>query len=110
MEFYIEGSVNGETGTLSIIGRCGDEPIAAGTEFRAIFRPRARKYPDELDSPREVEECRDVQITVGFVEAYGKRVEFLPAHMTGVLRCPNASLDLVPGGWVLTDECVKSQV
>lgn len=103
MEFYISGSVNGESGFLSIIGRCGNEPVRPGMEFRAILREKPRSYPEGLALPREIAECKHLHIKVQEVEAYGKKVDVLPAHTTGVLRCVDYSVDLVPGGWILTD-------
>lgn len=106
MEFYISASVHGESGLLSIIGRCGSQPVRPGDEFRAIIHERPRHYPEGLESPREIEECREVRIKVKEVEAYGKKVDVLPANTTGVLRCDDYSLELVPGGWILIDQCV----
>jgi hypothetical protein len=108
MEFYISGSVNGETGFLSIIGRCGKEPIRPGVEFHAILKEKPRLYPDGLELPREIEKCKSIRIKVQEVEVYGKKVEMLPANTTGVLRCVDYSVDLVPGGWILTDQCVTA--
>lgn len=108
MEFYVSGSVRGEAGLLSIIGRCGDEPIRPGDEFRAIFREKPRQYPEGLESPREIEQCRDLRVAVQEIEAYGKTMDFLPPHMTGILRCANSSVELVPGGWTLTDQCATA--
>jgi hypothetical protein len=108
MEFHISGSVHGETGLLSIIGRCGNEPIRPGAEFRAILKERPRSYPDGLELPREIEKCKDILIRVQEVEVYGKKAEILPANTTGVLRCADHSIDLVPGGWILTDQCVTA--
>ena len=108
MEFYISGSVHGETGFLSIIGRCGNEPIRPGVEFRAILREKPRLYPDGLESPREIESCKSIRIKVREVEVYGKQVESLPANTTGVLRCFDCSVELVPGGWILTDQCATA--
>lgn len=109
MEFHISGSVRGESGLLSIVGRCGEEPVRPGTEFRAIFRIKPRAYPAGFESPGEVEECRDLHITVSEVESCGKSVEALPPNMTGILRCADSSVELVPGGWVLTDQCVSAK-
>ena len=109
MEFLISASANGESGFLSIIGRCGDQPVRPGVEFRAIMREKPRAYPDGLEWPREIEECRMVHITVKEIEAFGKRVEVLPANATGVLRCSESSVELVPGGWILTDQCVAAK-
>jgi hypothetical protein len=106
MEFYISGSVHGESGFLSIIGRCGSESVRPGAEFRALLREKPRSYPEGLELPREIEECKNVHIKVQEVEAYGKKVDVLPANTTGVLRCVDYSMDLVPGGWILTDQCV----
>ena len=108
MEFYISGSLRGESGLLSIIGRCGKEPVRPGAEFRAVFREKPRRYPDGLELPREIDECKNLRIKVHEIEAYGKKVDFLPANMTGVLRCKDYSVDLVPGGWILTDQCVSA--
>lgn len=108
MEFYISDSVHGETGFLSIIGRCGDEPIRPGVEFHAILKEKPRSYPDGLESRREIEKCKSISIKVQEVEVYGKRAEVLPANTTGVLRCVDYSVDLVPGGWILTDQCVAA--
>ena len=108
MEFYISGSVNGESRILSVIGRCGSQPIRPGAEFCALVREKPRRYPDGLESPREIEECRSVNIKVTEVEAYGKKVDVLPPNTTGVLRCADYSVDLVPGGWILTDQCVTA--
>ena len=105
MEFYISGSVHGETGFLSIIGRCGNEPIRPGVEFRAILREKPRLYPNGFESPREIEACKSILIKVREVEVYGKKVESLPPNTTGVLRCDDYSVELVPGGWILTDQC-----
>jgi hypothetical protein len=101
--------VNGESHILSVIGRCGNQPIRPGAEFRAILREKPRRYPDELESPSQIEECRSVHIKVSEVEAYGKKVDVLPAGTTGVLRCAEYSVDLVPGGWILTDQCVTAK-
>jgi hypothetical protein len=109
MEFYISGSVHGESGCLSIIGRCGTEPIAVGAEFRVIFREKARGYPQGLEAPREIEQCKNIHIKIQEVEAYGKKVAFLPPNATGVLRSKDYSEDLVPGGWILTDQCVVTK-
>ena len=109
MEFYISGSAHGEPGFLSIIGRCGSQPLRPGVEFRAMMREKPRQYPAGLESPREIEECRSVHIKVKEVEAYGKKVDVLPANTTGVLRCVDSSVDLVPGGWILTDQCVAAE-
>ena len=106
MEFYISGSVRGETGGLSIVGRCGGTPVGPGLEFRAMFLEKPRQYPHGLERPREIAECRDVHIRIQEVEAYGKTVDALPANATGVLRCTEDSGTLVPGGWILTDQCV----
>lgn len=108
MEFYISGSVQGETGLLSIIGRCGNEPIRPGVEFRAILQEKLRPYPDGLELPREIEKCKSVRIRVQEVEVYGKKVDILPANTAGVLRCDAYSVELVPGGWILTDQCVTA--
>ena len=108
MEFYISDSVHGESGLLSIIGRCGSEPIRPGVEFRAILKEKPRQYPDGLEMPREIEKCKSIRIRVQDVEAYGKKVAFLPANTTGILRCADYSVDLVPGGWILTDQCVTA--
>ena len=108
MEFYISGSVHGETGFLSIIGRCGNEPIRPRVESRAILREKPRLYPDGLESPREIEACKSIRIKVREVEVYGKKVESLPANTTGVLRCIDCSGELVPGGWILTDQCATA--
>jgi hypothetical protein len=62
-----------------------------------------------LESPLEVEECQDLEITVRAVEAYGKTLDVLPANTTGVLRCEASAIELVPGGWVLTDRCVRAK-
>jgi hypothetical protein len=110
MEFYVSGSVHGESGILSIIGRCGNQPVQPGLEFRAIFREKPRPYPDGLELPREIDACKNIHIKVQEIEAYGKRVDVLPANMTGVLRCVDYSVDLVPGGWILTDQCVAANV
>lgn len=105
MEFYISGSVNGASGLLSIIGRCGSEPVRPGAEFRTILLEKPRSYPEGLEQPREVEKCLDIRVKVQAVEAYGKAVSFLPANSTGVLRCAEYSVDLVPDGWILSDRC-----
>lgn len=104
MEFFISGSVHGESGLLSIIGRCGSQPVRPGVEFHAMVREKPRHYPDGLERPREIEECRSIHIKVKEIEAYGRTVQVLPANTTGVLRCSDFS-DLVPGGWILTDQC-----
>jgi hypothetical protein len=109
MEFYITGSVFGESGALSIIGRCGSQAVRPGAEFRAMIREKPRHYPDGLDSPREIEECKTISIKVKEIEAYGRKVDVLPANTTGVLRCVEHSLDLVPGGWILTDQCAATE-
>jgi hypothetical protein len=108
MEFYVSDSVHGETGFLSIIGRCGNEPIRPGVEFRAILKEKPRPYPDGLELPREIEKCKNIRIRVHEVEVYGRKVETLPANTTGVLRCVDSSVELVPGGWILTDQCVTA--
>ena len=108
MEFYITGSVYGDSGLLSIIGRCGSQPMRPGVEFHALIREKPRSYPDGLESAREIEECRSVCIKVKEIEAYGRKVDVLPANSTGVLRCAEHSIDLVPGGWILTDQCVAA--
>ncbi len=108
MEFYISGSVHGQAGFLSIIGRCGKEPIRPGMEFRAMLKEKPRLYPDGLELPREIENCKTIRIKVQEVEVCGKKVEVLPANMTGVLRCADYSVDLVPGGWILTDQYVTA--
>ncbi len=108
MEFYISGSVHGETGLLSIIGRCGSEPIRPGMEFHAIMKEKPREYPNGLESPRDVDKCKSVHIKVQDVEVYGRNVEVLPANTTGVLRCVGRSSDLVEGGWILTDQCATA--
>ena len=108
MEFYISGSVRGESGFLSIIGRCGKEPVRPGMEFLAILKEKSRTYPEGLELPREIEECKNVYMKIAEVEAYGKKIDFLPANATGVLRCVDFSVDLVPGGWILTDQCLSS--
>jgi hypothetical protein len=105
MEFYISASVHGESGFLSIIGRCGNEPVKSGVEFRAILKEKPRQYPDGLELPREIEKCKSIRIRVQEVEVYGKKVDFLAANTAGVLRCVDYSVDLVPGGWILTDQC-----
>ncbi len=110
MEFYISGSVRGESGFLSVIGRCGSEPIRPGALFQAIFREKPRHYPQGLESPREIEACKNINIKVQELEIYGKKADFLPPNTTGVLRCLGSSLDLVPGGWILTDHCVLDPV
>ena len=105
MEFYISGSVNGESGKLSIVGRCGSDPIRPGVEFHAILREKPRQYPLGLELSRQIDKCKSIRIKVQEVEAYGEKVESLPANTTGVLRCVDCSVDLVPGGWILTDKC-----
>jgi len=63
MEFYISGSVHAESGFLSIVGRCGNEPVRPGVEFRAILREKPRRYPEGLELPREIEECKGVVVS-----------------------------------------------
>jgi hypothetical protein len=84
--------------------------IRPGAEFRAILKEKPRAYPDGIDLPREIEKCKSVRIKVQEVEAYGKMVEFLPANTSGILRCVDSSVDLVPTGWILTDHCVSAGV
>jgi hypothetical protein len=108
MEFYISSSVRGESGYLSVIGRCGEESIPRGAQFVAIFRERPRAYPEGLEQPRQVEECRDVRLTVAEIEAYERPLESLPPNSTGILRC-KTDVELVPGGWILSDRCVTSE-
>ena len=103
MEFYISSSVNGESRILSIIGRCGSEPVRPGAEFCAIIKEKPRGYPHGLEGPREIENARDIRIRVDAVEMYGKTVDALPANTTGILRCRDYSEDLVASGWILVD-------
>ena len=103
MEFYISRSVSGESGLLSIIGRRGSEPIHPGAEFCTILKEKSRQYPDGLEMAREIEACKNIRLIVREIEAYDRKVEFLPANTTGVLRCVGYSIDLAPGGWILTD-------
>ncbi len=110
MEFYISGSVKGETGSVSIIGRCGNEPIRPGVEFLAMLREKPRNYPEGLELPREIENCQAIHITVMEIEAYGKKAEMLPGNTTGILRCVGCPSDLLPGGWILTDQCVATKI
>lgn len=107
MEFYVSGSVTGESGLLSIIGRAGEMPVRTGAEFRAIMKEKPRSYPVGLESPREIETFKNLLVRVQAVELYGKTVDALPANSTGVLRCSDCSVDLVPGGWILTDQSTK---
>jgi hypothetical protein len=72
------------------------------------MKEKPRSYPDGLESRREIEKCKSVSIKVEQVEVYGKTVEILPANTAGILRCVDSSVELVPGGWILTDQCVAA--
>lgn len=105
MEFHISGSVSGESGFLSVIGRCGAQPIVPGLEFSAMLKEKHREYPQGLEEARQIEECKNIHMKVDSIEVYGKKVDFLPPNTTGVLRCVDFDGKLVPGGWILTDQC-----
>ncbi len=100
-EFIVKGWVTGESGRLTVIGRCGDEPIQVGDEFDALVRYKRPKYPDELGgSPSPIEE-KPVKLRVEYIRAYEQQLSELGRGMTGSLVLDGEGKDDVAEGWVL---------
>jgi hypothetical protein len=73
-----------------------------------MLRKKPRDYPYGLESTREIEWCKCVHLRVHEVEASGTKLDRMPSNTTGVLRCIDPSVDLVPPGSILTDHCVAA--
>ena len=99
IEFIIVGFVEGQY--LTLIGRCGDEPIALGDEFNAIYRLKRRHYPDESgDAPVRVEE-QAVSLRVVAIQAYGRSFDILGQGSTGSITIVGEGSDRVSAGWIV---------
>jgi hypothetical protein len=99
IEFIIDGLVDGEH--FNVIGCCGDEPIALGDEFDAIYRLKKRRYPDEVgdDPVREVE--HPVSLKVVCIHAYDRSLPVLGQGSTGSVAIDGRGVELIAPGWIL---------
>jgi hypothetical protein len=100
-EFIVDYLVSGESGRITVIGRCGDEPIQIGDVFDAVFRYKHRRYPDELglEPVREVE--WPASLRVESISAYEQSLDELGQGMTGSLVVSGEGMAQVSPGWVL---------
>ncbi len=103
-EFYIEYSVKGASGVVTVIGCGGSVAIPVGASFTLIYRNKKRDYPRGLEQPAEREASHSLKITVRGITAYGKELSVLPPNSTGCLLFDECETDLLPGGWILSDE------
>jgi len=99
IEFIVDGIVEDQNVTL--IGRCGDEPIALGDEFDAIYRLKPRRYPDELGDPPSRLEEHPVSLRVVAISAYGRSFPILGQGTTGSISVEGAGLDRISSGWLV---------
>jgi hypothetical protein len=99
IEFMVVGFVEGQNVTL--IGRCGDEPIARGDEFNAIYRLKPRRYPEESgDLPVRMEEHL-VSLRVVAIQAYGRSFDILGQGSTGSITVEGDGSDRIATGWIV---------
>jgi hypothetical protein len=100
-QFLIKGVVEGESGRLTVIGRCGDEPIDVHDFFDVVFRNKKRKFPEESGQDPVREEERPVKLRVECIHAYEQSLRQLGQGMTGELVLEGEGRNLIAPGWIL---------
>jgi hypothetical protein len=100
-EFIVKGWVTGESGRITVIGRCGDSPIHLNDQFDTLYRYKKRKYPDELGDEPVREDEKVVSLRVACIHAYDRSLQVLGQGMTGSLMLEGEGRDLVAPGCVL---------
>jgi hypothetical protein len=99
LEFYVSGLVQGHL--LTVIGRCGGQPIHVGDTFDTLYRYLRRHFPEEIgaDPVRELE--RPVKLRVVCIHACDRSLPSLGRGMTGSLTIEGEGFDQIGPGWVL---------
>ena len=100
-EFLIKGVVEGVSGRLTVIGRCGDEPIGVYDSFEVVFRNKKRPFPDESGQDPVRAEQRPVKLRVECIHAYERSLEQLGQGMVGSLVLQGEGGNLIAPGWFL---------
>ena len=100
-EFIVKGIVEGESGRLHVIGRCGDRPIRVDDRFDCIYRNKPRESPLDAGRPpvRIVEKM--VALRVACIHAYQRSLPELGQGMTGSLALEGEGSEQVEAGWFL---------
>src|SRR4051812_18074851 len=103
-QFYIDGTVEGESGRLTVIGRCGDVPIRVGDTFTQSY-VEATSVPaaEELGAPRGRVRVRAVRLRVAEIRAYNQSLSELGQGMTGSLALEGAGAAGATPGRLLGD-------
>ena len=108
IEFIIDGFVHGDH--LTVIGRCGDEPIHSGDEFDAIYRLKKRRYPDEMGDEPVREEEYPVSLKVTCIHAYGRSLPVMGQGMTGSIVVDGCGAGRIAPGWILGRSAVAADL
>ncbi|HYT89880.1 MAG TPA: hypothetical protein VEL76_14335 [Gemmataceae bacterium] len=102
IEFVVNYVVEGATGTIRPIGRCGDHPIEVGDVFTLVYRNRPRETAEELATAAERIWEHPVALHVVEIQAYGRVLQELGEGMTGSLVLSGEGGRFVQPGFVLS--------
>lgn len=105
-EFIVVGVVEGQDGLFpgrycSLIGRCGDVPIAKGETFSAVYHYEPRRYPDELGDEPIRDGENPVSLEVIAIQTHNRTFDQLGQGMTGTLVVRGEGLGRLAPGWVI---------
>ena len=93
-EFIVSGIVEGSSGFLHVIGRCGDKQINVGDVFESIYHYEYSSEPSGREIAKPVVDSR-VRLVVEMASAYGRELPFLGEGMTGRLSLVDEGRELV---------------
>jgi hypothetical protein len=102
-EFLVSNAVIGESGLMTVIGRCGDTPIPLGTLFKVAYREKKPTRGEPLPKHPEREQQIAISLEVIEISAYGRPMRALPSDTTGCLVFRETDLNHAPPGWVLAE-------
>jgi hypothetical protein len=100
-EFIIKGIVEGESGRLTVVGRCGDDPVDVNDVFDIVFRNKQRRFPEESGQAPVREEQKSIRLRVECIHAYDRSLRQLGQGMTGSLVLEGDGRDCLEPGWIL---------
>jgi hypothetical protein len=108
-EFIVKDAVSGDTGHLSVIGRCGDVPIQVGDRFDVVYDYKPHRFPEESGRMPVRHQEKPVSLRVVCIHAYQRSLPELGEGMTGSLALEGDGADQVRPGWILgRKDCAMS--